>query len=881
MTEAVERISAEFVCCVVLSPTESCLRRKNVLKRAQPLTGRLIYMPTARVANRGLTPGGLTRRTGFTIAALLAALAVPMVQCAIRRAAHNSGRAEKDAPELTELLHQGNAALRAGEYQKATHLYATGLERARRSRNWHLAVRFLNNLGSARYQMFLYRDAIQAYLEARDIAASQRDSETLGALSVSLSSLYFDMGDIEAARQSVDLGLRLPADATAKFRAKLLIQGARVYARKKNWERANALFQEAIEISRQKLDIATEAQAWNKLGDSLVEERKLSSAEHPLLEAFRLRKLTKDSLLYFAYESLGELRLLQDDPQSAATLFSLAIDAAPDVNPAVLWTIYYERGKARLAQCHLEEAFADFGTALNSARRWRAEVLPADAFRVSTEVELHELYTSYIELGSRLYARTGRREFVEETFTAAEENRAASLRALWAEPDLTRTLPAQYWETLAHLFEAEAGLVKAGGNADLSTVRKLRLQAAEMEARSALDLPRQPDDADGARSGLLEQTRRILEPNEVFLGFHLGAAESLMWILTRQSFELQHLPPQAELAASIGPFVKAIRENSPDATVLGRRLYAELFGNVSRRFLDKPLWILAPDGPLFEVPFAALVETVDSSSGAPVYVVEHHATQVVPGISALFRATPWNEDGPVVGVGDPIYNRADPRFSVLGSNGTVGRGPAKSHSAARPMEMARLVGSGREVRMYGDVWRSNGREPMILTGAAANRENLVDALRRNPSVLHIAAHVLFPPQPSGPGLIALALQPANGIELLSASEIGAMRFNLGVVVLNGCSSARGETLPGAGLMGMTRAWLAAGARAVIATRWATSDQQDGGLFRSFYSRLASSERLSRRPSFAQILQQAQLAALRSPGSANPANWAAYFCVETR
>src|SRR5262249_48228080 len=153
-----------------------------------------------------------------------------------------------------------------------------------------------------------------------------------------------------------------------KFRAKLLIQGARVYARKKDWERANALFQEAIEISRHKSDIATEAQAWNKLGDSLVEERKLSSAEHPLLEAFRLRKLTKDSRLYFAYQSLGELRLLQDDPQSAATLFSLAIDAAPDVNPAVLWVVYYERGKARLAQCHLEEAFADFGTALNSAR---------------------------------------------------------------------------------------------------------------------------------------------------------------------------------------------------------------------------------------------------------------------------------------------------------------------------------------------------------------------------------------------------------------------------------------------------------------------------------------------------------------------------------
>ena len=81
-------------------------------------------------------------------------------------------------------------------------------------------------------------------------------------------------------------------------------------------------------------------------------------------------------------------------------------------------------------------------------------------------------------------------------------------------------------------------------------------------------------------------------------------------------------------------------------------------------------------------------------------------------------------------------------------------------------------------------------------------------------------------------------------------------------------------------MGMTRAWLAAGARAVIVTRWATSDQQEGELFRSFYNRLSSLSRSRPRPSYAQILQQAQLAELHAGGfRANPAYWAAYFCVE--
>jgi CHAT domain-containing protein len=81
-------------------------------------------------------------------------------------------------------------------------------------------------------------------------------------------------------------------------------------------------------------------------------------------------------------------------------------------------------------------------------------------------------------------------------------------------------------------------------------------------------------------------------------------------------------------------------------------------------------------------------------------------------------------------------------------------------------------------------------------------------------------------------------------------------------------------------MGMTRAWLAAGARAVIVTRWAMDDQDEGELFRTFYERFSALRGSQDRISFAELLQQAQLAELRTGGRrANPAHWAAYFCVE--
>ncbi len=822
------------------------------------------------------------KSTHAIVPALILPVVLMIVQSGTRSVSNPKMRADhEESPRLRELRRQGNVLFRAGEYLQAIRTYENGYEEAKRSGSLRSAVRFLNNLGSARYQVFRYRDAVQAYLEARDLATSQGDRESLGALCFNLSSLYFDMGETEAALASAQQGLKLPDDATARFKARLLIQCARINGQQKNSEQAVTLLHGAIEASRADLDISSEAQAWNELGNILAERGQLQSAERALLEAFRLRKLTHDDRIYFSYESLGNLRVLQGDLPSALVLLDSAVDAARVVSPSATWSAYHDRGKIKLAQARRQEAFADFGAALKCARRWRAEVLPADAFRISTEVELHEVYSSFIELGSQLYAQTGQKRFAEDAFAAAEESRAASLRALWAGPDLTKKLPNEYWEALANLHRAEAALMKDEESGESAAIRRLRLRVAEMEARAGLDFPRDADNSDPAGGSLIEYVRRALRPTQVFVGFHLGDVESCLWVIANQGFEFRRLPARAHFVENVGLFVKALRENSPEAVVLGNRLYAELFGGISPRLLDKPVWILAPDGPLFEMPFAALVEGSKSHSGAPAYVVERHAIQLIPGTSVLYRTIRSDLDGPVLGLGDPIYNRADPRLP----HGQFPRRrsdvlQAEYRSQVRPIELARLVGSAREIENCAKVWRSHGDELILLRGAAANRENLVGALRRNPAVVHLAAHVLFPSEHAGPGVVALGLQPGGEIELFSATEIASMRLRLELVVVNGCSSAYAVTLPGAGLMGMTRAWLAAGARAVIVTRWAVADQDDGELFRTFYELLSALRNSPQRKSFAELLQEAQLTELRAGGRrANPAQWAAYFCVE--
>ncbi len=786
------------------------------------------------------------------------------------------GGGNQESAELRELRRQGNALFRAGQYLRALVIYEQGYHTAGHRGDWRSAVRFLNNLGSAYYQLFRYRDAVRAYLAARDLAAKQANREMLGAIYFNLSSLYEQMGEGEASSESVQLGLRALGNTETGFKTKLLIQYALVESRKNNHGKAIELLRNAIEESRTALDTAAESEAWNDLGNIQIELGQRRDAERALLEAFRLRRFTHDDRLYFSYESLAKLHYLEGDLQLASLLFDRAIESARKVDPSATWSLFYERGKLEWSEGRTEKAFRDLDTALQFIRRWRLEVLPADAFRISSEVELQEVSSDFIRLGNRLYEQSGRKRFAEQTFEAAEESRSSSLRALWTGPDLTAKLPPAYWEVLANMQRAEAALLREDPHVDEASVQPLRLALAEMETRAGIDFPPYRSDEPGG-SGLLRRIHRALDVDDVYFGFHVDDQESSLWVITRDNFEFRPLPGRAELAARVDHFVNSIRQDSPAAPSLGRDLYDELFGRVDTHLLDKPKWIVAADGPLFDLPFAALVTQFDHVSNAPVYAIERHTIQNIPNASSISPSEELDWTGPFVGLADPIYNQADKRLKTPGSP-QRGKGPIAA-SSQESFELGRLVNGGREIESCARIWRSQGHEPVVLTGRAADKQHLLASLQGNASVLHLAAHVLFPEGVSGPGVIALSLDPGGQPELLGATEIARMRTTLGLVVMNGCSSGNGAVLPGAGLLGMTRAWLAAGARAVIATRWEVDDADAAEFFRPFYQQLPVQGE-SRNPDIAaRALREAQLAALRTRGRhARPAYWAAYFCV---
>jgi CHAT domain-containing protein len=254
--------------------------------------------------------------------------------------------------------------------------------------------------------------------------------------------------------------------------------------------------------------------------------------------------------------------------------------------------------------------------------------------------------------------------------------------------------------------------------------------------------------------------------------------------------------------------------------------------------------MIEPDGPLNTVPFAALRDR----SG--VLAMERAAIQTVPGVLLLEKGT-ISPNSPFLGIGDPIYNTADSRYSSR---------------ANADLTLPRLPATAQEIEACSKAWGAR-ESPRLLTGPDASAARVAMALRGNAPIVHFATHVVAESGEFRSGLIALSLNPLGAMDLLGPEEILARPATTSLVVMNGCHSAQGKVLPGAGLMGLTRAWIGAGARAVIATAWDIPDDAAELMMTDFYRALHAAP--ERGTAFA--LREAQRNALKRGGT----QWAAY------
>ncbi|HZT80652.1 MAG TPA: CHAT domain-containing protein [Gemmataceae bacterium] len=176
----------------------------------------------------------------------------------------------------------------------------------------------------------------------------------------------------------------------------------------------------------------------------------------------------------------------------------------------------------------------------------------------------------------------------------------------------------------------------------------------------------------------------------------------------------------------------------------------------------------------------------------------------------------------------------------------------------------------------------------VLSGADATKARLKRDLARGPRVVHVAGHGFFAPPTTvsalraggtGDGLPAGA--PANfsplllsGLvmaggarapaaaddSILTAEEVTSLDLRgCELVVLSACETGLGEAAGGEGVLGLQRAFHAAGARTLVTSLWKVDDAATSVLMEEFYTNLWR-KKLSK----LEALRQAQLSVLKEP-----------------
>jgi len=400
-------------------------------------------------------------------------------------------------------------------------------------------------------------------------------------------------------------------------------------------------------------------------------------------------------------------------------------------------------------------------------------------------------------------------------------------------------------------------------------VVELREQLSELEAKTGLPIVRTIATKSSENNTAEQTLRRIqggFKPEEVLLSFHAGRESSAMWAVTQNGIELYRLPPASKLKDRIDRFRKAVAEKGPDRDSLGESLYQELFSGLDPTFQQKPVWIFSAEDSFFDIPMAALV--AGKREGKPVYLIEQHAILHTPSAALLSAVPRPAPEGPFLGIGDGIYNTADRRWER-------DKAPAGKDAV---VQLARLPGSAREIAACALAW-DGAAAPITLTGRGATRAALFAALQKNPSIIHFAAHFLTTPKNPEEALIDLGLSASGDAESLHERDIIGLKVQDGLVTMSGCDSANSGSIPIAGVLGLTRAWLIAGARAVTGSRWPTPDDS-GELFQSYYRHLRERSKNPARLRAAVLsLRDAQLAMLHSQSwRSDPSYWSAFYVL---
>ncbi len=483
-----------------------------------------------------------------------------------------------------------------------------------------------------------------------------------------------------------------------------------------------------------------------------------------------------------------------------------------------------------------------------------------------------------------LHAKAPRAGHDREAWRVAQLGRARSLQDLLAETEVDLRVRAdesyraredRLLDGLAGLEERRAASPDSAAVLDAESLRlegELDLLEAELRAAdpryAELRYP-QPVALDVART-------QVLRPGEAVLEYQLGEEQSHLWLITPERFVFRRLPPRAELEPLVRDLLPLLRDPSLTGgaaawfTGPARAAAAALLDPVRDDLAGVRRLIVVPDGVLHYLPFAALpLRDTDAAAFSDVpWLAREAEVTVTPSLSALARLRAVAEApataAPLLLLADPTLPAPEEASVFVRAAGAAGLRPVPGAAA----EQTRLVDLfGRRCRWWSGDEATIDKLSAVPTGGGPWRS------------IHLTTHGLVNEErPQYSGLVLAPGPDDDGF--LGLAEIFALDLDCDQVVLSACSTALGEQVDGEGLVGLTQAFLYAGARSVVAALWDVDGDGAARFMGDYYERLAGGG-ASRAQALAAVQRELSADTGSTSGGvplAHPAVWAAFVGV---
>lgn len=527
-------------------------------------------------------------------------------------------------------------------------------------------------------------------------------------------------------------------------------------------------------------------------------------------------------------------------------------------------------------------------------------------------------------------------EYAAEAFRINEQSRARSLLDLLNETNaaITEGVSAELLKRKEDNLDRQQEIADLLTGVSISNeemkkkpseldaeLEKLQSEYEEIENQIRTTSPRYASLTSNQPLSLADIQQKVLDDQTVLLEYGLQNDNSYLWAVNKSGASLYKLPGRAtvdtlatdlraqlipsklqrrivgidvaEANRGIGVATTAPPEDTAAFITASNALYKAVIEPAASVTTDKRLLVVA-DGALNYVPFEVLLKSAESGDFASLpYLVKTNEVIYAPSASvvgAIKQQRTKSDSRAMLIVADPVFNSNDARSRKaapstsdaevrgLGIQSAVTDVSGQAVATDAKMEglpLARLAGTRVEADQISKLVKTSGGQADLWLDLDANEDNLDAKDISKYRIIHVATHgLLNAERPQFTGVVLSLVGNKNSDGFLRTDEVFNLKLGGPLVMLSACETGLGKEKRGEGVMGLTRAFIYAGAPTVGVSLWSVADKSTADLMTDFYKRLLTANGTAT----STALREAQLSMIAGKKYSAPFYWAPFVLV---